>query len=62
MINYPWVSYYRNADELNSTIEHIYVPILSDVVFEGKVVPPPTQIAWYVNVFIIIHSLMNSII
>ena len=36
----------RIAHALNGAIEETYVPLLSDVVFEGDAVPPPSQIPW----------------
>ncbi|KAG1737380.1 S-adenosyl-L-methionine-dependent methyltransferase [Suillus lakei] len=32
---------------LNDAIKKTYVPLLSDVIFEGDVVPPPSRIPWY---------------
>ena len=36
----------RIAHVLNDAIEKTYVPMLSDVVFEGDPVPPPSHIPW----------------
>jgi hypothetical protein len=36
----------RIAHALNDSIKKTYVPLLSDVVFEGDVVPPPSRIPW----------------
>ncbi|KAG1859569.1 S-adenosyl-L-methionine-dependent methyltransferase [Suillus subalutaceus] len=35
------------AHALNDAIKKTYVPLLSDVVFEGDVIPPPSRIPWY---------------
>ncbi|KAG1832871.1 hypothetical protein DFJ58DRAFT_847926, partial [Suillus subalutaceus] len=37
----------RIAHALNDAIKKTYVPLLSDVVFEGDVIPPPSRIPWY---------------
>jgi len=36
----------RIAHALNDAIKKTYVPMLSDVVFEGDSVPPPSLIPW----------------
>lgn len=36
----------RIAHALNDAIKKTYVPLLSDVVFEGDIVPPPSRIPW----------------
>lgn len=36
----------RIAHALNDAIKKTYVPLLSDVIFEGDVVPPPSRIPW----------------
>lgn len=41
---------FRIAQSLNTTIEEIHVPGLTDIVFEGQSIPPPVQIPWYANV------------
>ncbi|TFK66350.1 S-adenosyl-L-methionine-dependent methyltransferase [Pluteus cervinus] len=35
------------AGILNENIQHIYVPSLSDAIFEDEKIPPPVQISWY---------------
>ena len=36
----------RTANILNTTIKNVHVPVLSDVIFEDQLIPPPVQIPW----------------
>lgn len=40
---------YRVARALNDVVRDTYIPNLTDLVFEGEAIPPPSQIPWYVG-------------